>query len=154
MTIYLPKLQEQAQAKLKPPRTLSGSEWAREYAWFSTEDSATKERYTSEQFPYQPDIIDAMCDPYTEKAVVMMHSQGGKTVMLRIAQGYAMSEDPGPIMMIQPSELMAKSFSRDRLAPFLRDSPILNGLIADPKSSIRQWCGQNEECPSLPSRRF
>ncbi len=75
-----------------------------------------------------------MCDPYTEKVVVVLASQMGKTVMLRIAEGFAMSEDPGPIMMIQPSETMAKSYSRDRFTPFVRDSPVLSGLIAGPKS--------------------
>jgi phage terminase large subunit GpA-like protein len=48
--------------------------------------------------------------------------------------GYFMSEDPCPILVVQPTIELAEAFSTDRLAPMLRDSPRLQGLVADPRS--------------------
>ena len=119
---------------LEPPKKLKGSQWAIENAWFSTEDNVVKERYTLDQFPFQEAPLDAMCDPYIEHIVIVFAAQMGKTVMLRCTQGYFIAEDPGPILMVNPSLTMAEAYSKDRFAPFVRDTPILTGLIKDPKT--------------------
>ena len=36
--------------------------------------------------------------------------------------------------MVQPTLAMAEAFSKDRIAPMLRDTPALRGKVADPKS--------------------
>ena len=54
--------------------------------------------------------------------------------MLRCTQGYFIAEDPAPILMVNPSLTMAEAYSKDRFTPFIRDTPILNGLIKDPKT--------------------
>jgi phage terminase large subunit GpA-like protein len=48
--------------------------------------------------------------------------------------GFHMDRDPAPILVIQPTLDMAKAWSKDRLAPMLRDSPTFRGLIADPRT--------------------
>jgi phage terminase large subunit GpA-like protein len=64
----------------------------------------------------------------------MCSSQVGKTEILLNAIGYFGSQDPAPILVLQPTLEMAETFSKDRLAPMLRDTPILRGLVSDPKS--------------------
>jgi phage terminase large subunit GpA-like protein len=64
----------------------------------------------------------------------MWSAQVGKTEAENNMVGYAMSQDPSPILFIQPTLEMAKTWSTDRLAPMLRDTPILNGIVSDSKA--------------------
>jgi phage terminase large subunit GpA-like protein len=65
-----------------------------------------------------------------EEVVLMFSSQSGKTEVINNCVGYAMAQDPGPIMVIQPSEKpMGHAWAKDRLAPMLRDTPALKNLV-------------------------
>jgi phage terminase large subunit GpA-like protein len=48
--------------------------------------------------------------------------------------GYFAHNDPSPIMLVQPTVEMAEAFSKDRLAPAIRDSDVLKEIFPDPKS--------------------
>ncbi|MFN7939140.1 MAG: terminase gpA endonuclease subunit [Bryobacteraceae bacterium] len=48
--------------------------------------------------------------------------------------GYIIELDPGPVLLVQPREVDAEAFSKDRLAPMLRDTPSLGGRVADSRS--------------------
>ncbi len=64
----------------------------------------------------------------------MSSSQLLKTEVLLNAIGYFARLDPCPMLMIQPTVEMAQSFSKERLAPMLRDSPELAKIFAPEKS--------------------
>lgn len=78
--------------------------------------------------------MDALSDPSIETVVVMSSAQVGKTEILNNAIGYFISQDPSPMLVVQPTLDMAQTWSKDRLAPMLRDTPILGGLVKDPRS--------------------
>jgi len=130
----LMKLRKSSAKKLKPPKNLRGSEWALENAWFSAEDTVTKQKYSYSRFPYQREILDAMTDPAIERVVVKSSSQIGKTIMQRCTQGFFIDQEPSPMLMIQPTLTMAEAYSKDRLAPFIRDTPALCDKIKDPRA--------------------
>ena len=54
--------------------------------------------------------------------------------MLLNALGYFVDYDPSPMLFLQPTIEMAEAFSKDRLAPMVRDTPALVDRIAGPKS--------------------
>lgn len=58
----------------------------------------------------------------------------GKTEILLNIIGYFVDYDPSPILLLQPTLEMAQTFSKDRLAPMLRDTPALRGKVSDSKS--------------------
>ena len=64
----------------------------------------------------------------------MSSAQIGKTELLLNLIGYYVDFDPAPIMLVQPTVSMAEAFSKDRLAPMLRDTPSLRSKVADMKS--------------------
>lgn len=64
----------------------------------------------------------------------MSSAQVGKTELLLNIIGYFIDYDPSPILLLQPTLEMAQTFSKDRLAPMLRDTPALKGKVADSKS--------------------
>jgi phage terminase large subunit GpA-like protein len=78
--------------------------------------------------------MDAVNDPSIETIVVMSGAQIGKTEMLLNVLGYYIAHDPSPILILQPTLSMAQAFSKDRMAPMLRDTPALKGKVRDPRS--------------------
>jgi phage terminase large subunit GpA-like protein len=119
---------------LKPPARMTISEWAEQNLVLSPEDSSERGRYRGDRAPYQRGIMDAIGDPLAEGVVVMSSAQVGKTLIAKAVIGYFIDQDPSPILLIQPTLEMAASFSRDRLAPMLRDTECLRGKVASPKT--------------------
>lgn len=119
---------------LAPPPRLKVSDWADRYRRLSSESSAEPGQWNTSRAEYQRGIMDALNDPRTERVVLMTSAQVGKTEILLNAIGYYMDYDPSPIMVLQPTLDMAKTFSKDRLAPMLRDSPALKDKVGDPRS--------------------
>lgn len=123
-----------ARHTLRPPSKLSISEWAEANLMLSAEDSSEPGRYRCDRASYQRGILDALAEPQCEGVVVMSSAQVGKTLIAKAIIGYFVDQDPSPILMIQPTLDMAETFSKDRLAPMVRDTPCLRGKIADPKA--------------------
>jgi len=78
--------------------------------------------------------MDTVADPTIETIVIMSSAQVGKTEIINNIVGYFIDQDPAPMMVLQPTVDMAKTWSHDRLAPMVRDTPALRNLIADNKS--------------------
>lgn len=78
--------------------------------------------------------MDAVSDPRISDVVVMSSAQTSKTEILLNVVGFHVHQDPAPMLLIQPTLQMAEAFSKDRLAPMVRDTPVLTGKIADAKS--------------------
>lgn len=110
------------------------SEWADEYRMVSADDSAEPGSWSTSRAEFQRGIMDAMSDPAVETVVFMKGSQVGWTAMLGNALGYFAHQDPSPVLMVQPTVEMAEAWSKERLAPMIRDTPVLSGLFSDPKS--------------------
>lgn len=117
---------------LAPPPDMTISQWADEYRRLSSESSAEPGRWRTSKAPYQREIMDAVCDMHVQKIVIMSASQIGKTDALILNPiGYYMHYDPSPIMVMHPTIQMAESFSKDRLSPMLRDTPVLRDKVND-----------------------
>ncbi|WNF36419.1 phage terminase large subunit family protein [Bacillaceae bacterium IKA-2] len=119
---------------LSPPPDLTVSEWADAYRKLSSESSAESGQWRTDRAPYQREILDSVNDPEIEKIIIMASAQVGKTEIILNAVGYHIDFDPAPILLLQPTESLAKNFSKERLAPMLRDSPTLRNKVADVKT--------------------
>lgn len=78
--------------------------------------------------------MDLVNDPTVREIWVMKSAQVGWTEILLNVIGYFVHLDPCPMLLVQPTLEVAEAFSKDRLAPMIRDTPVLTGKIADPKS--------------------
>lgn len=117
-----------------PPPSLSVSDWADEYRKLSPESSAEPGQWRTSRAEYQRGILNALNDPAVETIIVMSSAQVGKTEVINNIVGYYIHQDPSPILCLQPTLEMAKTWSKDRLAPMVRDTPALAGKLKDPRS--------------------
>lgn len=119
---------------LEPPKKMTVSEWADNYRMLSAEASAEPGRWRTDRAPYQREIMDSVADKDNETIVIMSSAQVGKTEILNNIIGYFMDYDPSPILLLQPTLEMAEAYSKDRLAPMLRDTPALQDKVGDAKA--------------------
>lgn len=116
-----------------PPPKLTVSEWADERRMLPR-TSAEPGRWRTDRTPYLREPMDACSDPAVKKIVLIFASQTGKSECILNIAGYFVDYDPAAMMIIQPTVEMAESFSKERLAPMLQDTPSLAGKVADPRS--------------------
>lgn len=125
---------KRSRALWSPPPLLSVSEWADQFRQLSSESSGEPGQWRTDRAPYQKGIMDALSDPAVEQVTVMSSAQVGKTEFINNAVGYFIHQDPSPIMVVQPTVEAAKKWSKTRLAPMLRDTPVLRSKVAEAKS--------------------
>jgi phage terminase large subunit GpA-like protein len=88
-------------------------------------------------------MMDAAGDPETREIVAVFASQLGKTEAINNIVGYLIVRDPCPILSVFATDRMATTWSKDRLAPMLRDTPSLRGVVTD-RRSARIGSGSSE----------
>lgn len=112
-----------------PPPKLTVSEWADTYRKLSSESSAEPGQWRTNRSPYMREPMDAVTDETVETVVLMTSAQVGKTELLLNIEGYHIHQDPAPVMLVQPTLEIAEAFSKDRLAPMIRDTAVLKERI-------------------------
>lgn len=117
-----------------PPPSLTVSEWADTERMLSAESSAEPGRWSTARAEYLRGPMDAVSDPEVGDVVLMMASQVGKTSLEENVVGFHVDQDPSPMLVVLPILELAAAFSKDRLAPMLRDTPALQGRIGEARS--------------------
>lgn len=114
---------------LKPPKKTTVSVWAGNNRMLSSESSPEPGLWSNERAPYQVPMMDAFNEKETEEITVMAAAQTAKTEIILNMIGFIIDNDPGPVMLVQPTKTMARSFSRKRLEPMLRDCKSLSEKV-------------------------
>jgi phage terminase large subunit GpA-like protein len=134
LKITLKKLIDKTLSAVAPPTSLTCSQWADRFRFLSPESSAAPGRWSTGRAEFQREILDSTSDPMVEETVVQSSAQVGKTEIINNTIGYYIDQDPSPLMLLQPTLQMAEAYSKDRLAPMIRDTPVLFKKIGSGKS--------------------
>lgn len=108
-----------------PDGATSITEWASRNRYLSSEDSATPGIYDPYVTPYIIEPQNAIGDPRVNEVVLMTSAQIAKTTLQLNVMGFYSDAEPSPIMFLMPTEDLCKLFSKKRLVPMVRDSPVL-----------------------------
>ena len=125
-------------AVLPPPPTLTVSEWADRERILGAEETSEPGRWRTERIPYLREIMDAVSDPEVRTVVVKGSARIGKTEFENNVIGFHIDQDPSPMLLVYPSEQKAQDYSKEKLAPMLKNTPALRGKVADAKSRDSQ----------------
>ena len=118
---------------LAPVPKVTVSEWADTYRMLPR-GSAVPGHWRTENVPYQKEVMDALTDSELHTVALMWAAQGGKSEVINNTIGRFAHLDPCPIMMIQPTLTDAEDYSKRRIAPLIKETPVLRSLFSDPKS--------------------
>lgn len=114
-----------ALAVLKPPEKMTVSEWADKYRILSELDSAAPGHWRTSKTPYLKAVMDAFNEDFIHDITFCAGTQLGKTSAEQNMIGYAIAQNPGPMLVVYPSEKLAKFTSEKRLQPLIELSPVL-----------------------------
>ncbi|MBG9479406.1 phage terminase large subunit family protein [Lysinibacillus sphaericus] len=117
-----------------PPPKLTVSEWADKERVLSQEASAEPGKWNTDRAPYQREILDSVSNPQYEDIIIKASAQVGKSEIINNIIGYFIDYDPAPLLLIMPTDKTAEAYSKDRIAPMIRDTPALSKKVGDPKS--------------------
>lgn len=81
--------------------------------------------------PYLPEILRSFSDPDVEETVLQCGTQLGKSTALLAAMAQVISDQPAPVMLVQPTLDLAKRFSRQRVAALIRSNRFLSDKVTD-----------------------
>lgn len=118
-------------ALFAPPPTLTCSEWADTYRQLSPESSSEPGRWQTHNFQREP--LDTISDRKYSRVVIKSCTQVIKTEAILNGIGYFAHLDPGPMLALQPRDADAKAFSKERIAPMIRDTPVLAEKFSESK---------------------
>jgi phage terminase large subunit GpA-like protein len=134
MTAVDQLIRKLCKAHISPPPELTVSQWADQYRYLSSESAAAHGKWLT--LPFQKEPLDSISDPRIHRTVIRAATQMLKTVTIENGIGYFAHQDPGPILVLQPRDADAKAFSKERIAPMIRDTPALRGIFSESKSRI------------------
>lgn len=120
---------------LRLPPSLTVSEWADQFRVLSKVASAEAGRWRTSRTPYLREIMDCLSPSSPVRKVVLRKgAQVGATELGNNWVAYQVATAGGAMLIVQPTVEMAKRWSRQRLAPMLRDTPALAGRVKDARS--------------------
>ena len=76
----------------------------------------------------------AVTEPGVHIITTMVSTQLLKTALLENIFGYFAHLDPCPILLLQPKEAAAEQFSKERISPLIRVTPVLRDLVGTSKT--------------------
>ena len=118
----------------RPPEKLTVSEWADKYRVLSEKDSASPGLWKTERTPYLKEPMNAFNKKDIKDITFVAGTQLGKTVMEQNMIGFAIAQDPGPMLIVYPTDKLAEFTSENRLQPMFRLSPNLADKFLDQES--------------------
>lgn len=76
----------------------------------------------------------AVTEPGTAIITVMVCTQLMKTALIENSFGFFAHLDPSPMLMLQPKEDAAEQFSKERITPLIKATPVLRKLVGTRKT--------------------
>ena len=100
-------------------------EWADTYRYLSKESSSEPGRWRTSRVEVARGPMLAATDPKVHTLTIVSCTQLLKTELINNLVGYFAHLDPSSLIVMQPTEKIARAWSQDRLDKMVRDTPVL-----------------------------
>ena len=109
--------------------------WAEMYRRLSGESSAEQGNFKISRTPYLKEPLEKFTEDGALGIVLMLGSQLGKSETLNNIVGWIIHINQCPTMLVQPTETLAEEYSKERIAPMLRDTPVLSNIMKNSRDN-------------------
>jgi len=130
----LRKIDAAVRQTLKPPPILTIPQWADKYRRLSTSSGAIGGPWRTSRVEVARGPMMAVKEHGVRTITVMSCTQLMKTSLLENIIGYHAHLDPCPMLLTQPKEGAVKAFSKERLVPMAKATPVLQPILGDAKT--------------------
>lgn len=108
--------------------------WADRYRKLAKEAGSTSGNWSTATVEVARGPMLAVTEPGVHVITTMVSTQLLKTALLENVFGYFAHLDPCPILLLQPKEDAAEQFSKERISPLIRVTPVLRDLVGTSKT--------------------
>ena len=119
---------------LTPPPRLSVPAWADKYRRLAQEAGSTQGQWETATVEVARGPMLAVTEPGVHVITMMVCTQLLKTACLENTFGYFAHTDPCPMLLLQPKDEAVEQFSKERIAPMIRVTPVLKALVSTGKT--------------------
>jgi phage terminase large subunit GpA-like protein len=119
---------------LTPPPRISVPEWADRFRKLAKEAGSTSGNWRTSTVEVARGAMLAVTEPGVHIVTAMVCTQLMKTALLENVVGYFAHLDPCPMLLVQPKEDAAEQFSKERITPLIKATPVLRNLIGSKKT--------------------
>ena len=123
---------------LRPPEKITVSQWAERNRRLDSKTSSIPGRWSNAVTPYLVGIMDAFSTPAVEEIVFVKPTQVGGTEVIHNILGYCITDDPGPTLIVYPTDPLAESVSKNRIQPMMRSTPVTRALFHETDSNLME----------------
>ncbi|WP_311433895.1 phage terminase large subunit family protein [Herbaspirillum huttiense] len=117
-----------------PPPRISVPEWADRYRQLAPEAGSTSGAWRTDTVEIARGPMLAVTEPGVHIITAMVSTQLLKTALLENVFGFFAHLDPCPMLLLQPKEQAAEQFAKERIAPYIRVTPVLRALVGTSKT--------------------
>ena len=121
-----------------PPPRISVPQWADDYRKLAKESGSTSGKWRTSTVEIARGPMLAVTEPGVHVITVMVATQLLKTSLLENIFGYFAHLDPCPMLLVQPKEDAAQQFSKERIGPLVKATPVLRKLVGARRRPKRQ----------------
>jgi phage terminase large subunit GpA-like protein len=111
---------ERERSAWAPPEDLRVSEWAEQYRMLPSKTSAAPGKWSNIPF-YTVEVMDSFVDPWVETITVMAAVQSSKTESIYNMLGFAICQDPAPVLVVMPTLGLMKRANK-KILGMIRES--------------------------------
>lgn len=131
---FLALLNRGRQAIMRPPPRMNVPDWADTYRRLSSSVGAVGGPWQTHRVEVARGPMMAVTEPGVVDITAMSCTQLMKTELMLNTFGYFAHLDPAPILVLEPKDEMANAFSKERIAPMISSSPVLQELMGEKKT--------------------
>jgi phage terminase large subunit GpA-like protein len=117
---------------LAPPPLLSIPDWADKFRFIARNEGGGKWSTATVEIARGPML--AATEPGVHIITAMAATQILKTSLLQNIWAYFAHLDPCPILLVQPKDEAAESFSKERITPTIQETPVLRAIVGTAKT--------------------
>lgn len=131
-------LRKKATAALRPPTTISVSKCAQEHRRLNTPGGYTGP-WRNELTPFLVAPMDAGAATETSVVALLGPSQFGKTEAILNTLGHTAKYNPGDVLVLQPTRVLAQDFSERRIVRLFNHSPDFKDELGEDRSDDKTF---------------
>lgn len=136
-TVEVPRWSDGERAAWRPPAKLAVSEWADTHRWLDPRFSPEGGRYSTMRTPYAREWQDCASMPWVRQVTIIAGTQSGKSEALNNVAGYAIHQDPGPIIVVVPRNQDVRTASQRRIVPMIEACQVLREELTDSAQDVK-----------------
>jgi phage terminase large subunit GpA-like protein len=117
-----------------PPPRITVPQWADRYRKLAKEAGSSSGNWRTSTVEIARGAMLAVTEPGVHTISAMVCTQLMKTALLENTFGYFAHLNPRPMLLVQPKEDAAEQFSKERITPLIKATPVLRNLIGTRKT--------------------